>query len=526
MKEGSQEKEKKQRNNATVNAGLAGIADDVVDRYGSGVKEHIVGYTGIDNELGTVNERGLKQISQYRRGNPKTDPNYRTHTKQQAGFAAETKEVARRRAEEAIAGKKPTTTRTDDIISPDGQKHHVNDQLFDITSKVDANGNPVPGSSAQMKFIGSSPKDAVGKMLSKDYQKYIDNDVKMMVPSDYYDGVKNELDTRISALEGQIDTLESQGKTDVAAAKKAQLEKCRTLRRNLVKSKVSNEEAIEARNNPKWSTAKDIARVANRAGIEQAKMGAAIGGGMSLIRNLVSVCKNEKDAKEAALDVAGDTAQAAALSYATAFSGAIIKGTAQNSSSELVKNLSKTNLPAYIATSTLEVGKTLKSYFTGEIDGVQCLEQLGEKGYGMVNSALYAAIGQVAIPIPVVGALVGSMLGYALSSASYGVLTQSLREAKMAREERIRIEAEVEESIAMLREYRAELEANISRYLKETRDFFDETFARMKSSLQTGDIDGYISATNAITRKMGKRPLYDSFSQFDSIMISDESLKF
>lgn len=50
MKEGSQEKEKKQRNNATVNAGLAGIADDVVDRYGSGVKEHIVGYTGTDNE--------------------------------------------------------------------------------------------------------------------------------------------------------------------------------------------------------------------------------------------------------------------------------------------------------------------------------------------------------------------------------------------------------------------------------------------------------------------------------------------
>ena len=29
---------------------MAGIADDVVDRYGSGVKEHIVGYTGTDNE--------------------------------------------------------------------------------------------------------------------------------------------------------------------------------------------------------------------------------------------------------------------------------------------------------------------------------------------------------------------------------------------------------------------------------------------------------------------------------------------
>lgn len=547
--------EEKQRSRGTVNAGLAGVAGDVIDRYGSGVKEHIFSLNGIDNEYfldpetgnlkprigNNVNKsphslkRSLSSVAGSKR-HGEDSPFYKTETKNQAGFSAEIKEVARRRAEEAIAGKKPTTSRTDDLVLRDENgkvildenglpKTHTNDQLFDITTKVDANGNPVPGSSAQMKFVGSSPKEAVGKMLSKDYQKYIDNDVKMMVPSDYYDGIKSELDARISSLEEQIDKLESQGKTDVAEVKKEQLEKCRILKKNLVKSKVSNDEAIEARNNPRLSTAKDIARLANRAGLEQAKMGAAIGGGMSLIRNLVSVCKNEKDAKEAALDVAGDTAQAAALSYATAFSGAIIKGSAQNSSSELVKTLSKTNLPAYIATSTLEVGKTLKSYFSGEIDGVQCLEQLGEKGYGMVNSALYAAIGQVAIPIPVVGALIGSMLGYALSSASYGALTQSLKEAKMAREERIRIEAEVAESISMLREYRAELEANISKYLKDTRDFFDETFSRMKSSLQTGDIDGYIAANNAITRKMGKRPVYDTFSQFDSMMVSDVPLK-
>lgn len=548
--------EEKQRSRGTVNAGLAGVAGDVIDRYGSGVKEHIFSLNGIDNEYfldpetgnlkprigNNVNKsphslkRSLSSVAGSKR-HGEDSPFYKTETKNQAGFSAEIKEVARRRAEEAIAGKKPTTSRTDDLVLRDENgkvildenglpKTHTNDQLFDITTKVDANGNPVPGSSAQMKFVGSSPKEAVGKMLSKDYQKYIDNDVKMMVPSDYYDGIKSELDARISSLEEQIDKLESQGKTDVAEVKKEQLEKCRILKKNLVKSKVSNDEAIEARNNPRLSTAKDIARLANRAGLEQAKMGAAIGGGMSLIRNLVSVCKNEKDAKEAALDVAGDTAQAAALSYATAFSGAIIKGSAQNSSSELVKTLSKTNLPAYIATSTLEVGKTLKSYFSGEIDGVQCLEQLGEKGYGMVNSALYAAIGQVAIPIPVVGALIGSMLGYALGSASYGALTQSLKEAKMAREERIRIEAEVAESISMLREYRAELEAIISKYLKDTRDFFDETFSRMKSSLQTGDIDGYIASTNAIARKMGKRPVYDTFSQFDSMMVSDVPLKF
>ena len=118
---------------AAVNAGLSGAASYVVSRYGSGIKEHMVAYGGVDNETGEVLKRGLKQISEY-----KVNPEFKdSNLKQQAGFAAETKEVARRRAEEAIAGKRPTTVRTDDIPG------HVNDQLFDITCEVDANGNPV-----------------------------------------------------------------------------------------------------------------------------------------------------------------------------------------------------------------------------------------------------------------------------------------------------------------------------------------------------------------------------------------------
>ena len=524
MQKDNKKQDKRNRNTEVSNAGLAGIAGDVVDRYGSGVKEHLVGYSGVDNDSGTVNERGLKQISEYNRGDPKTDPNYQTNTKQQAGFAAETKEVARRRAEEAIAGKKPTTTRTDDIIGPDGQKHHVNDQLFDITSEVDANGDPVPRSSAQMKFIGSSPETAVDKMLSKDYQKYIDNDVKMMVPSDYYDGMQTALDEKIVSLEEQVDHLKAQGKTDLAKAKQQQLDKCRTLKKNLVKSKVSNDEAIEARNNPKLSTAKDIARVANRAGLTQAKTGAVIGGGLSLIRNLVAVIKKEKDAKEAALDVVGNTAGAATLSYATGFTGAVIKGTAQNASSEIVRNLSRTNLPSYIAVSTLEVGKTLKAYFGGDIDGVQCLEQLGEKGYGMVNSALYAAIGQIAIPIPVVGALAGSMLGYALSTMSYGILKKSLQEAKLAHERRREIEAECEVAVRMINEYKAEMEKCINARLSQQRDFFSQVFTEIGLAVDAGDVESYVAATNRITEGLGQKVLFKNRAEFDQLMSSDDAI--
>jgi hypothetical protein len=190
----------------------------------------------------------------------------------------------------------------------------------------------------------------------------------------------------------------------------------------------------------------------------------------------------------------------------------------QNAKKEATRILSKTNLPATIVTVTLEAGKTLAKYINGEIDGVQCLEELGEKGTGMAASALFAAIGQIAIPIPVVGGMIGGMLGYALSSACYSQLTSALKEAKIARERRIQIEAECEEAILMIREYRAEMEAAISKYLSDHIVTFNTAFDEIKTALNIGDIDGFIVGTNEFTRKLGGKPQFENISGFDDLM--------
>lgn len=500
-----------------TNAILAGVSEDVVCRFGSGIKEHLVAYTGMDHETGTQLKRSLEGIHQ-----SKVNPEYESQNlKQQAGFSAELKEVVRRRAEERISGKKAHVMRTDDIPG------HVNDQLFDITEKVDKNGNPVPGASAQMKFVGSSPESAVDKMLTKQYQKYHDNDVKIMVPKDYYPGMKEALQNKITSLEKQISTMREKGYSqDAINAKVKRLENCKTLQKNLTESKVTNAEAMEARTNPMLSTAKDITKLGHRAGVKQAKMGAAIGGGVSIVRNAVALYKGDKNCVEALKDIAVDTTGAAAVSYVTGFGGAAIKGSMQNSSSAMLRGISKTNLPAYIATSTLEIGKTMKSYFSGEIDGAECLEELGEKGYGMVTSAMFAAVGQVVIPIPILGAIAGSMLGYALSSASYHILLDSLKEAKLAREERIRIEKECAEAVKMLQEYRKELEKFIDDYLKEAENTFNEVFSEIKEKLAIGDADGYIKSVNKITEFCGKSPIASNRNDVDLLMQNDVPIKF
>jgi len=194
----------------------------------------------------------------------------------------------------------------------------------------------------------------------------------------------------------------------------------------------------------------------------------------------------------------------------------------QNSESAVVRSISKTNLPAALVTTAVEAGKTLKKYISGEIDGLECLEELGEKGTNMVSSAMFATAGQILIPIPVVGGVVGAMMGYALSSACYKVLVDALKEARLAHEERLRIEKECSEVIKMLEEYRREMNEVVNRYMTEHIAVFNNAFSKMEEAIGLNDIDGFISGANLITKKLGGKVRYNNFKEFNAFMESDE----
>ena len=486
---------------------LANTSSEAVDRYGSAIKEHFVAYSGADNEAGKQLTKGLKEISQYK-VNPE---NEYSNLKQQSGFAAEVKHAARKNAENIISKNGQRVVRTDDV-------GRVNDQLYDHIT-YDEHGNVIEQS--QMKFVGHDSTSALQKLASKDYQKYLDNDVPIDVPSEQYEGIKMESAAKAKSCYEQAERLKKEEKLDIAEKKIEEAKKYEKINKNVRKSELSSDEAMEARVNPEISTAKDIVKLGHRAGLEQAKMGAVIGGGISVIRNCVACFNGDKEPEEAIKDVALDTGKAAAVSYSTAFTGSILKGAMQNSKNTMLQNVSKTALPAMLVTTTLEVGKTFKKFISGEIDGVQCFKELGEKGVGMMSSSMFAVAFQVAIPVPVVGALVGSMIGYAFSSAYYKEVLNVFKEAKLAHERRLRIEAECAEAIKMIREYRARLEELISEYLIDHITVFNDALNQMHTALDLGDIDSFINANNKIINKLGKKAQFNSFKEIDDFMNSD-----
>lgn len=520
----AQNNKKKDKQDDLLRAGIAGASYETVQRYGSAAKEHLVGLSGIDNETGTRLQKSLKSI--HKQG---TNEKYAFSIRQQkAGWAAEVKDTASSNAENIIAGRSNRKRRHDDL--PNTPANHP---LYDHV-EVDTEGNVIIGSGSQMKFIGASASDPTGagnaeralkKLQSKAFQKYIDNDVKIEVPKDEYQQMIDKATEEISSLQKQLERARANGNDKAVEILEKKIENLNKLKKNLRPSMLTRKQSLEAVDNPELSTIKSVANISHRAGIKTAETAALIGGSAALVRNIVGMCKGEVEANQAASNIVKDTAQSAAVGYGTGFAGTAIKGAMQNSASEYTRALSKTNVAGTLVAVTVSVSKTLSKYFRGEIDGTQCLEDLGEQGTGMIASSMYTVIGQAIIPIPVVGGLIGSMVGYALSSATYGILMKSLKEAKLAYEERVAIEKACEEHIKMIREYRIQMNEIIEEYLSGAMEVFNESFSGIKDALDIGDVDLLIESANNITVSLGGNKPFQTMDEFNDRMLLGETFK-
>lgn len=509
--------EKKDKEEELINAGIAGASYETVQRYGSANKEHLAAYSG---KL----QKNLKSIHAQ-----KTNVNNEFSIKQQkSGWSAEVADTANTNSGKIINGDTTRKIRYDDLPNTPS-----NNPLYDHVT-IDAKGNIIAGSGTQMKVLGSSKMDpngvgnaerALDALQSKKFQKYIDNNVKIEVPKDEYPQTIKLADEKIVSLENQLEKAKAAGNKDVVFKLEKKIDNLNKLKKNTAPMSITRKDINLAQEHPALYTAKKVIDVSHNAGLQAAKNAAIVGGGISLVKNLVSMYKSDIEVSDGVKNSVKDMAKSAVTGYITGFVGSALKGAMQNSKSKYISSLSKTNIAATIVSATITVTKTLARYFNGEINGLECMEALGEQGTGMIASAMFAAIGQAAIPIPVIGGLIGGMIGYVLSSASYGILTSSLREAKLAREERIAIEKACEEHIKMIREYRAEMNAIIEEHLSATMGMFNESFSGIKDALKIGDVDWVIDSANNITESLGGNKPFETMDEFNEKMLNKTTFK-
>lgn len=520
-----------------INTATIGMAQDsLIQQNGEAASQMIQAYKGVrydssGNDLGH-HGRSLKGISEYKAN----DPNYQNQNiKQQSGFSAELIKEARDNKEAILNGDSARTRTTDGIgNSNDMQYDHV---------KVDSNGNPIDNTSSQMKFLKSGiDKDGdrtfkVMDKLAKDkeWDRY---DGKIDIPKgDYKDAIKYA-DKQANKLSEQAKRARELGKNDLADKLEKQAEGYEKAKKRIRESNVSDKEAIEARLNPEKFVAKEVIKDIHNGGVDAAKGAVIMGGAISTAQNLYSIIAEDKPIDEAVKDIAKTTATSGAVAYGVVTTGTALKSMMHSSKKEMIRRMGTTNAPTMIVTGSIEIAKSMKRFANGEIDEMELMQELGEKGTGMVAAGFASSVGagvgaSIGSVVPflgtaagaTIGAFIGSMIGYSSSSMLYKGALEALNGAQVSGERRIVIEDICRAAVIETEIYREKLLKSAIAENSKREEVFKNLFDDIKKSILSNDMDFFILSVNNVGKEFGVKMEFSSFEEIDQFML-DESTVF
>ncbi len=510
------DREKKQKYSNIADATILGSTNEESVLYASANREYL-----------SVLDR-LKEISKR-----KINPNYiNQNINQQAGFSAELKEQAHTNAQNILMENGERLVQYDNLsvdqkaqigeCFPDYATPSKNHEIVDYIS-VDEKGNVIPGTLTQSKFVGRNGAECFEKFLSKDYEKYLKNGVKMEIPKDFFGDFQKEANIKIKSLESRIAKQKELGDFQKAAKLEEKLQKCKTIKANTRSASITKEEAIYARNHPTLSTAKDVANLSHQAGMNAMQTGALIGGVVSLATNLWECVVNGKDPKKALKHTAIATLKGGAYSYGVAFASSSLGSLMQNSANKVIQSFGKSSAPAMIVGACVANVTILARYFSGKIDEVELCKQLGRTNTSLLSGGAMAFAGQALIPIPVVGALIGGFVGAVLSETFFNALNS--KKVELARQKRIEIERECRESIRLLEMYRNQFKEVFEQYFHETTKFFNQSFDDLERAIYAGDADLVIGVNNKNQEGLGQKPLFGNKQEGWELIISNKNIR-
>lgn len=299
---------------------------------------------------------------------------------------------------------------------------------------------------------------------------------------------------------------------------------------------------------------------AYKIGVDAAKSGVIIGGGISAVQHMASVLEGEEDAVDATLGIAIDTAHAGATSFGTSIAtkgaeGALKKlghKASENISCKALESIGKeagSKLIAFAESNelgkavvvTIEAGKSVKRYLDGEIDGPELVIELGEKGTGLAASfacgvegvAIGGAAGGIiggligsAIPGAgtaagaavgvkcgaVVGEIVGNMVGYMIGTEIYHQVIDYYKSHDI---EMLKKETLAYNMLAVrIEQYRKSLDIQFEEiHMRNTQTIMD-AFDSMRDGILNNNVDEFTSALKDICELYGQDIAFKTNKEF------------
>jgi hypothetical protein len=177
----------------------------------------------------------------------------------------------------------------------------------------------------------------------------------------------------------------------------------------------------------------------------------------------------------------------------------------------------------YIA-SVYETKRSIQSYIKGNISKGKLVNEISETAITTSSIAFYAAFGQAAIPIPIVGSAIGATVGYVVGSMINSTGLIALGESdvvKVSRERRERVEKISQQLISHLQESRKQFEAYVHQYAKDRQKNLIQSLDLIGST----DQDTFLSGLERLSELYGTPLKYKDHKEFRADFNSDKPLK-
>ena len=169
---------------------------------------------------------------------------------------------------------------------------------------------------------------------------------------------------------------------------------------------------------------------------------------------------------------------------------------------------------------------------------VRLLQELGEKGTGMVAAGFGGSVGAVVggalgtIILPgvgtafgaTVGGFIGSTVGYGMSSILYRGALDALEDEKISAERRAIIEQLSEKCVQEISTYRTELTAYAERIGNEKTEKINTLFENIHDSIFENNMNGFFASMNQLGNVFGVELQFNTFEEFDKFMLEEDTV--
>jgi hypothetical protein len=173
----------------------------------------------------------------------------------------------------------------------------------------------------------------------------------------------------------------------------------------------------------------------------------------------------------------------------------------------------------------VEVLPLIKAYINDDINSEIFIEKIAGKTTSFFSGVFFGTVSQILIPIPVLGYIIGSLIGHNLATMVYNTLVGASKRAQLAHENYIRIKEEQENVRKIVEHNRKNLELSFNKYFYELKDTLSNCLTEMENSIGRNDLDNFSKAANLFCARFGKTPQFSSYDEYKAFRNSGKPLE-